>query len=166
MKTNRKISKVASLIAVAAALIATAPGTLAAAQPFISHVDFSYETTSFCGFPIIVHFTSTQIERFNPSTGQFTYIFNSRIEYSNPANGKTVTGIGAGPFYIKDDGTEVYDGLFMIHTPDGTVVDAGIEEIGFVYDPETGTGQFVTTSHLGTDASTSDIWAAVCAALQ
>jgi len=166
MKAIQKITNVAPLIAVAAALAVTVPGRLAAAQPSINHIEFSFVSTTICGFPVLVHYTATEISQINPGTGKFTDTFNARSDYTNPANGKTVTAVGAGPFYTLDDGTQVYHGLFMVHTPDGVVVDAGVEELAFVYDPDTGTGQFVTSMKIGTDTVTSDVWAAVCAALQ
>ena len=162
-----KTTNVMALGAITVALLLGPPDHATGAQPNVTQVDYSYVTTDTCsGFPLLIHFKGTSIDKYEPGTGKFTYTFNARVEYTNLANGKMIRGVDAGPYYVNDQGDQVYSGLFMIVTPDGAVVDAGIEEVTFVYDPNTGTGSFVTSSHNGTGSDTSDIWAAICVALQ
>jgi hypothetical protein len=106
-------SKLALALAVAltAALAALVP-TAAADQPVttIQQIDHTFTLAAgpnTCPFPILGHSSGTSRETVFSNGKDVTHLADFHITYTNPANGKTLTTVLAGPFVIEPnaDGT-------------------------------------------------------------
>jgi hypothetical protein len=102
--------KTVALVAavVTAVLLVVAP-TAAADQPVTTEVHFDRTRTiaagpNTCPFPFIVHTEGTLRETVFSSGKDVTYAIDFHITYTNPANGKTLTTVLAGPFIIEPNG--------------------------------------------------------------
>ena len=95
-------------IVVAGTLLALAP-TAAADAPTTSevHFDRTLTITGLCPFPFLVHTEGTLRETVFDSGKDVTHAVSFHITYTNPANGRTVSTVLAGPFIVEpnDDGT-------------------------------------------------------------
>ena len=60
-----------------------------------------------CAFPFVIHTTGTYRETVYSSGRDVTHAVDFHIQYTNPANGKTLETALAGPFVVEpnDDGT-------------------------------------------------------------
>ena len=97
--------------AVAAVLLLFAP-TAAADQPVTTEIQIDRTRTipagpATCPFPFIAHTEGTLRETVFSSGKDVTHAVDFHITYTNPANGKTLTSVLAGPFVVEpnDDGT-------------------------------------------------------------
>jgi hypothetical protein len=100
--------KVFALVAtvVAGALLALAP-TAAADQPVTTEVHLDRTRTipaGLCPFPFIVHTEGTLRETVFSSGKDVTHAVSFHITYTNPANGKSLTTVLAGPFVVEPNG--------------------------------------------------------------
>jgi hypothetical protein len=107
-----------SVIVVVGALLALAP-TAAADQPLRSeqHFDRTRTATGFCPFPIVIHSEGTFTDTVFSNGKDVTHAVAVKITYTNPANGRSVSTVLAGPFIVEpnDDGTVTV----TIHGNDG-----------------------------------------------
>lgn len=93
---------------VAGALLVLAP-TAAADQPITTEVHFDRTRTipagpNACPFPFIVHTEGTLREMVFSSGKDVTLAVDFHITYANPANGKTLSTVLAGPFIVEPNG--------------------------------------------------------------
>lgn len=88
-----------------AALAALAP-TAAADQPARSELQIDRTTTftNFCSFPFVAHSVGTFRETVYSNGKDVTHAVDVHITYTNPANGKTLTTVLAGPFIVEPNG--------------------------------------------------------------
>jgi hypothetical protein len=99
------------VVIVAAALAALAPGA-AADQPVttITNVERTFTIAAgpgTCPFPFVGQTVGTLRETVFSSGKDVTYAVDFHITYTNPASGKTLTTVLAGPFIVEpnEDGT-------------------------------------------------------------
>jgi len=97
------------VVIAALALVALAP-TAAADQPVttITTIDRTFTLPAgACPFPFVVHSQGTLRETVYSNGKDVTHAVNFHITYTNPANGKTLSTVLAGPFIVEPnaDGT-------------------------------------------------------------
>jgi hypothetical protein len=97
------------VVVAALALVALAP-TAAADQPVttITTIDRTFTLPAgACPFPFVVHSRGTLRETVYSNGKDVTHAVNFHITYTNPANGKTLSTVLAGPFIVEPnaDGT-------------------------------------------------------------
>ena len=94
-----------SAVVVVGALLALAP-TAAADQPVRSeqHFDRTRTATGFCPFPIVIHSEGTFTETVFSNGKDVTHAVAVKITYTNPANGRSVSTVLAGPFIVEPNG--------------------------------------------------------------
>ena len=95
-------------IAAAAVAAVLAPAAVAD-QPVttITHVDRTFTLPAgpnFCPFPFVVHSEGTFRETVFSNGGDVTHAVDFHITYTNPANGKMLTTVLAGPFIVEPNG--------------------------------------------------------------
>ena len=94
-------------IVVVTGLLGLAP-TAAADQPVTSEVHIDRTTTfpagRFCPFAFTAHTTGTFRETVYSSGKDVTHAVDFHITYTNPANGKSLTTVLAGPFVVEPNG--------------------------------------------------------------
>jgi hypothetical protein len=127
---------------VGAALTAFAP-TAAADQPVTSEIHFDRTRTipaGLCPFPFIVHTEGTLRETVFSSGKDVRRTVNFHITYTNPANGKTLSTVLAGPFIVEPnaDGTVTVtingnDG--HITSPGEGTIFAAVGKLVYIADP-------------------------------
>ena len=111
---------------VAAALLGLAP-TAFANQPVTSEVHVDRTTTfpagRFCPFAFTAHTSGTFRETVYSSGKDVTRAIDFHITYTNPANGKSLTTVLAGPFIVQPNG----DGTVTvtINGNDGHITEPG-----------------------------------------
>lgn len=104
-----RIKAFSTVIVAAAAIVAVlAPGAVAD-QPAttITHVDRTFTVPAgpgTCPFPFTGHTEGTFRETVFSSGRDVTHAVDLHITYTNPANGKTLTTVLAGPFIIEPNG--------------------------------------------------------------
>jgi hypothetical protein len=104
-------SSALALAVVAAALAALAP-TAAADQPVTTITRFDRTSTfpagpNACAFPFLIHTEGVLRETVFSSGKDVTHAVDFHLTYTNPANGKSLTTVLAGPFVVAPnaDGT-------------------------------------------------------------
>jgi hypothetical protein len=113
-------------VLVAAALLGLAQ-TAAADQPVTSEVHLDRTTTfpagGFCPFAFTAHTSGTFRETVYSSGKDVTRAIDFHITYTNPANGKSLTTVLAGPFIVEPNG----DGTVTvtINGNDGHITEPG-----------------------------------------
>jgi hypothetical protein len=144
-----------STVVVVGALLALAP-TAAADPPVRSeqHFDRTRTATGFCSFPIVIHSEGTFTDAVFSNGKDVTHAVNVKITYTNPANGRSVSTVLAGPFIVEPnaDGTvtvtihgndahETVPGQGTIYADVGTLVyiaDAAAPEVPLTILKSTG----------------------------
>jgi hypothetical protein len=93
------------VVVAAAALLALAP-TAAADQPVttVTSFDRTRTFTQFCAFPFVAHTVGTFRETVYSNGRDVTHAVDFHITYTNPANGKSLTTVLAGPFIVEPNG--------------------------------------------------------------
>jgi hypothetical protein len=94
-----------SAIVAVGALLALAP-TAAADQPVQTeqHFDRTRTATGFCPFPIVIHSEGTFTDTVFSNGKDVTHAVAVKITYTNPANGRSVSTVLAGPFIVVPNG--------------------------------------------------------------
>jgi hypothetical protein len=135
------------VIVVAAAAAWLAPGA-AADQPVttLTHVDrtTTFAAGRFCPFSFTAHTEGTFREMAFASGKDATYAVDFHITYTNPANGRTLTTVLAGPFIVEPNG-------------DGTVTVTINGNDGHITEPGEGT-IFADVGKLVYVADSSDVF--------
>jgi len=93
----------------AAAVAAVLAPAAVADQPVttITHVDRTFTLPAgpnFCPFSFVVHSEGTFRETVFSNGGDVTHAVDFHITYTNPANGKMLTTVLAGPFIVEPNG--------------------------------------------------------------
>jgi hypothetical protein len=111
-RREMRIKALSAAIVAAAAIVAVLAPAAVADQPAttITHVDRTFTVPAgpgTCPFPFTGHTEGTFRETVFSSGRDVTHAVDLHITYSNPANGKTLTTVLAGPFIIEPnaDGT-------------------------------------------------------------
>jgi hypothetical protein len=96
----------AVVIVLAIATFAALAPTAAADQPTTTEliVNSTHTFTNFCPFPFVAHTEGTFRETVYSSGKDVTHAVDVHITYTNPANGKTLTTVLAGPFIVEPNG--------------------------------------------------------------
>lgn len=96
-----------STVVVVAALLALAP-TATADQPVtgVTHIDRTRTIPAgvFCPFAFVVHTEGTYRETVFSDGKDVFHAVDFHITYTNPANGKSLTTVLAGPFVVEPNG--------------------------------------------------------------
>jgi hypothetical protein len=115
-----------STAAVISALLALAPAA-SADQPVVSELHLDRTTTypagRFCPFAFTAHTAGTFRETVYSDGKDVTHAVDVHITYTNPANGKSLTTVLAGPFIVEPNG----DGTVTvtINGNDGHITEPG-----------------------------------------
>ena len=137
-------SSALALAVVAAALAALAP-TAAADQPVTTITRFDRTSTfpagpNACAFPFLIHTEGVLRETVFSSGKDVTHAVDFHLTYTNPANGKSLTTVLAGPFVVAPnaDGTLTVtingnDG-HITQPGEGTIF-ADVGKLAYIADP-------------------------------
>jgi hypothetical protein len=105
MRTRFALALALALTATLAALVPTA----AADQPVTTITRFDRTSTfpagpNACSFPFLIHTEGTLRETVFANGKDSTHAVDFHITYTNPANGKSLTTVLAGPFVVEPNG--------------------------------------------------------------
>src|SRR5215218_9096231 len=107
-----RIRSFAWALAIAAAVLAALAPTAAADQPVTTITEVNRTFTlpagpNACPFPFVVHSEGTLRDTVFSNGKDVTHAVDFHITYTNPANGKVLTTVLAGPFVVEPnaDGT-------------------------------------------------------------
>jgi hypothetical protein len=94
-----------STVVIVGVMLALA-STAAADQPVTTeqHFDRTRTATGFCPFPIVIHSEGTFRDTVYSSGKDVTHAVSVHITYTNPATGKSVSTVLAGPFIVVPNG--------------------------------------------------------------
>lgn len=103
---------IAGVVVIAALALAVFVSTATADQPVttVTTIDHTFTLPAgpgACPFPFVVHSQGTLRDTVYSNGKDVTHAVDFHITYTNPANGKTLTTVLAGPFIVKPnaDGT-------------------------------------------------------------
>src|SRR5215218_7143904 len=138
-----RIRSFAWALAIAAAVLAALAPTAAADQPVTTITEVNRTFTlpagpNACPFPFVVHSEGTLRETVFSNGKDVTHAVDFHITYTNPANGKVLTTVLAGPFVVEPnaDGTVTVNGNDgHITVPGQGTIFAAVGKLVYIADP-------------------------------